>query len=104
MRFLSGQLSWCPLQKDSMHISCADNPTFQWLEIRKMNLERALLPGPLCASLANDPTFKGMCVLSFYNGLRPRAFISEFFVFRNPDETLALVFEIVLKMLVFTSP
>ena len=37
-------------------------------------------------------------------GLRPRAFISEFFVFRNPDETLALVFEIVLKMLVFTSP
>ena len=37
-------------------------------------------------------------------GLRPRAFISEFFVFRNPDETLALVFEIVLKMLVSTSP
>ena len=37
-------------------------------------------------------------------GLRPRAFISEFFVFRNPDETLALVFKIVLKMLVFTSP
>ena len=37
-------------------------------------------------------------------GLRHRAFISEFFVFRNPDETLALVFEIVLKMLVSTSP
>ena len=37
-------------------------------------------------------------------GLRPRAFISEFFVFRNPDETLALVFEIALKMLVSTSP
>ena len=67
MRFLSGRLSWFPLQKDSMHISSADNPTFQWLEIRKMNLERALLPGPLCASLTNDPTFKGMCVLSFYN-------------------------------------
>ncbi|XP_066024375.1 uncharacterized protein [Pocillopora verrucosa] len=59
MRYLSGQLSLCPLQEDSMHISCADNPTLQRLEIRKMNLERALLPGPLCASLANDPTFKG---------------------------------------------
>ena len=66
MRYLSGQLSWCPLQEDSMQISCVDNPTLQRLEIRKMNLERALLPGPLCASLANDPTFKGMCVLSFY--------------------------------------
>ena len=49
-----------------MQISCADNPTFQRLEIRKMDLDRALLPGPLCSPLANDPTFKGMCVLSFY--------------------------------------
>ena len=31
-------------------------------------------------------------------GLRPRAFIS-FLVFKNPDETLALVFEILCKKL-----
>ena len=37
-------------------------------------------------------------------GLRPRAFITEFFVFGNPDETLALVFKIALKMLVSMSP
>ena len=67
MRYLSGQLlSWCPLQEDSMQISYADNPTLQRLEIRKMNLDRALLPGPLCAPLAYDPSFKGLCVFSFY--------------------------------------
>ena len=48
-----------------MQISCADNPTSQRIEIRKINLEQAHLPGPLCAPLAYNPSFKGLCVLSF---------------------------------------
>ena len=66
MKYRSEQLSWRPLQEVSFQISCADNSTLQRLEIRKMNLDRALLPGPLCAPLAYDPSFKGLCVLSFY--------------------------------------
>ena len=65
IRYISGQLLWCPLYEDSMPISCADNPTFQRLEIRKMDLDRALLPGPLCSPLAYDPSFKGLCVFYF---------------------------------------
>ena len=65
MRYISGQPSWRPLQEDSMQISCADNPTFQRLEIRKMDLDRALLPGPSCSPLAYDPSFKGLCVFYF---------------------------------------
>ena len=65
--YLSKQLSWRPLQEDSIQISCTDNPTPKRIEIiRKFNLERALLPGPLCAPLAYNPSFKGLCVLSFY--------------------------------------
>ena len=67
MIYLSKQLSWRPLQEDSIPISCTDNPTPKRIEIiRKINLERALLPGPLCAPLAYNPSFKGLCVLSFY--------------------------------------
>ena len=62
MIYLSEQLSWRPR---SMQISCADNPTSQRIEIRKINLEQAHLPGPLCAPLAYNPSFKGLCVLSF---------------------------------------
>ena len=47
MMDLSEQLSWRPLLEDSMQISCTDNPTSQRAEIRKINLERAHLPGPL---------------------------------------------------------
>ena len=66
MIYLSKQLSWRPLQEDSIPISCTDNPTPKRIEIiRKINLERALLPGPLCAPLAYNPSFKGLCVLSF---------------------------------------
>ena len=65
MIYLSEQLSWRPLQEDSMQISCADNPTSQRIEIRKINLEQAHLPGPLCAPLAYNPSFKDLCVLSF---------------------------------------
>ena len=67
MIYLSKQLSWRPLREDSIQISCTDNPTPKRIEIiRKINLERALLPGPLCAPLAYNPSFKGLCVLSFY--------------------------------------
>ena len=124
--------------EDSMQISCADNPTLQRLEIRKMNLDRALLPGLLCAPLAYDPSFKGLCVFNVLLLRSPRqivninqtskftcfprilqlrfAFMSHSgrfsflqtmsllkfwvcvsFVFGNPDETLALVFEIVVR-------
>ena len=36
MIYLSEQLSWRPLQEDSMQISCADNPASQRIEIRKL--------------------------------------------------------------------
>ena len=36
MMYLSEQLSWRPLQEDSMQISCADNPASQRIEIRKL--------------------------------------------------------------------
>ena len=75
MKYRSEQLSWRPLQEVSFQISCADNSTLQRLEIRKMNLDRALLPGPLCAPLAYDPSFKGLCVLSFYYEVLARLLI-----------------------------
>ena len=164
--YISGQPSWCPLWEDSMQISCADNPTFQRLEIRKMDLDRALLPGLSCSPLAYYPSFKGLCVFYFqvvsiltrqanspvflasccwsrpswptlevsifsrrcchwssgfvfptgattlYKGVSRKEHFHRFhelfdlfhyyffnfsFVFGNPDETLALVFEIVVR-------
>lgn len=66
MKYLSRQLSWRPLQVESFQISCANNPTLQSPETRGMTLERAIFPGPLCAPLAYDPSFKGLCILGFY--------------------------------------
>ena len=62
--------------EDSMQISCADNPTLQRLEIRKMNLDRALLPGLLCSPLAYDPSFKGLCVFNVLLLRSPRQIVN----------------------------
>ena len=48
MIYLSEQLSWCPLQEDSMQISCTGNPTSQRIEIRKL--------------IKNELIFLGHCV------------------------------------------
>lgn len=55
-RLNTRQLSWRPLKQSFKQLD------FVKPQNRKMNVERIVFPGPLCAPLAYDPSFKGLCM------------------------------------------